>query len=553
MRLLQALGLVLWAYISPIHCQNSSFLNPILPGWHSDPSCILVPEWDDTYLCTTSTFIAFPGLPIYASKDLINWKLASNALSRVEPLPELAISAPGQQEGTYANTIRFHDGVLYLTTTYLSSVTSLKILIFSTTDPWADEAWGDPIEIVNASGGDPDLFWDDDGALYVAQTVWGEHGSIKNEKIDLSSGKILESAVSWTGTGGRWPEGPHIYKKDGWYYLLIAEGGTELLHKVTIARSNHIMGPYEGYESNPILTNSGTDEYFQCVGHADLFQDTQGNWWGVALASRSGPDWSIYPMGRETVLFPVRWDEGEWPVLEPVRGHMSGPLPPTSSDVPGKGPWINSDEAVDFEPGSRLPRNWHQWRAPTKDLIQVSPPERPHTLKITPSRANLTADINFDPRDGLGFIGRIQAHTLFNFSVDLSFHPVSCGEEAGVTLFLTQYQHIDLGLVGPEHCNVTKSDSARLRFRVTTFGKPQEAAPETKIITLPDSWRRGSLRLTIWASDDTTYRFLAGPISKRHQAIEIGSVDSTLLSGGSGPFTGKSNYSSQIVIPPIKC
>lgn len=146
--------------------------------------------------------------------------------------------------------------------------------------------------------------------------------------------------------------------------------------------------------------------------------------------------------------------------------------------------------------------------------------------------SKITADINFDPRDGLGFIGRIQPHTLFNFSVDLSFDPVSCGEEAGVTFFLTQYQHIDLGLVGPGHCNWTKGDSTRLRFRVTTFGKPQEAAQETKIIALPDRWRRGSLQLKIWASDDKTYRFFAGPISKRHQAIEIGSIGSTLLSGG---------------------
>lgn len=157
-----------------------------------------------------------------------------------------------------------------------------------------------------------------------------------------------------------------VYKKDGWYYLMIAEGGTELDHAITIARARRITGPYEGYENNPILTNRGTDEYFQTVGHGDLFQDADGNWWGACLATRSGPEWEVYPMGREAVLFPVTWEEGEWPILSPVRGEMSGPLPlPADRDtVPGDGPFVSDPDVYDFAEGTAIPRNLVYWRVP---------------------------------------------------------------------------------------------------------------------------------------------------------------------------------------------
>lgn len=131
------------------------------------------------------------------------------------------------------------------------------------------------------------LFWDDDGSTYIVSA----HSTLQT--IDLETGETSEPITLWNGTGGASPEGPHMYKKDGWYYLLIAEGGTELGHRASIARSKNLTGPWEENPANPFLTNAGTDELFQTVGHADLFQDEAGNWWGMALSTRSGPAWEI--------------------------------------------------------------------------------------------------------------------------------------------------------------------------------------------------------------------------------------------------------------------
>lgn len=157
--------------------------------------------------------------------------------------------------------------------------------------------------------------------------------------IDLDTGELGGSFLDiWNGTGGEAPEGPHIYYKDGYYYLMIAEGGTGLNHMETIARSKTISGPYEPNPANPILTNANTSAYFQTVGHADLFQDASGNWWGAALSTRSGPEYVTYPMGRETVLSAVTWKEGEWPVWTNVSGTESGwDMPPVDKHIPGIG------------------------------------------------------------------------------------------------------------------------------------------------------------------------------------------------------------------------
>lgn len=129
------------------------------------------------------------------------------------------------------------------------------------------------------------MFWDDDGTTYLSSA------GILLQEIDLATGNVSEPVSIWNGTGLPYPEGPHIYKKDGWYYLLIAEGGTELGHRAAVARSRNIKGPYESDPAGPFLTNNDTGEYFQTVGHADLFQDDRGKWWGMALATRSGPEW----------------------------------------------------------------------------------------------------------------------------------------------------------------------------------------------------------------------------------------------------------------------
>lgn len=187
---------------------NSTYVNPILPGWHSDPSCIFVPEHNNTFFCTSSTFLAFPGIPIYASQDLLNWKLVSSCFNRPSQFPELA-NYTDQSYGIFAPTLRYRNGTFY---SVVVAVGPLTGLIFKTTDPFRDGAWEDPIRFTPA-GIDPNIFWDDDGQVYLTQS------GIVQSTIDLVTGETGASYSLWNGTGGSSPEGPRIYKKDGYYYL----------------------------------------------------------------------------------------------------------------------------------------------------------------------------------------------------------------------------------------------------------------------------------------------------------------------------------------------
>lgn len=509
--------------------KDSPYTNPILGGWHSDPSCIYVADHDTTF-CVTSTFIAFPGLPVYATKDLQNWKHISNVFNRPSQIPSLAQTV-GQQGGIYAPTLRYHDGKFYLIVTFLGP-TDLG-LVFTSSDPFRDDAWSEPLHF-KVLGIDPDIFWDDDGTVYVTSSDNG----IKSYSLDLETGATGPVSILWNGTGGVYPEGPHLYRKDGYYYLMIAEGGTELNHAETLARSKHRTGPWEPYPSNPLLSNRNTTQYFQTVGHADLFRDGHGNWWAAALSTRSGPDWVNYPMGRETVLVPATWEEGEWPVLQPVRGKMRGPLPRenrASLERKGAGAWVGAPDVVDFTPGSTIPLHFLYWRFPKEDTYTVSPRGHSNTLRVKPSFYNLTGGADFQPSDGTSLIMRTQTDTLFTYGVDVTFSPEKADEEAGVTLFLTQDQHVDLGIVLLQ----TDKDTA-LSFRLRPTGRGNFKGPlETQIVPVPREWTHGPIRLEIQAVSDTEYTFSAAPARSHGQRRVIGSVDSLVVSGDTGRFTGE--------------
>ncbi|KAJ7019238.1 xylosidase : arabinofuranosidase [Mycena alexandri] len=479
---------------------NNTHLNPTIPGWHSDPSCIFVPEWDDTFFCATSTFLVTPGMPVHASKDLVHWRLASHALNRQTQWPHY--NTTGQNDGIFAITLRFHDGVFYAITFFVSDGSNPLPpgLLFKTTNPFDDAAWGDPV-LFQPPNIDPDLFFDDDGVPYMtaAQSIIST--------IDLETGALGPAIQLWNGTGERNPEGPHIYKKDGWYYLLIAEGGTEVNHTVTMARSRNITGTYIGFEGNPVLTNKHTDEYFQTVGHADIFQDATGDWWVSALATRSGPEWINYPMGREMVITPATWAEGEFPVMSPVRGNESAWKLPVA-----------------------IPSNLLFWRWPDANSFTVSSPGHPNTLRIRPS-PDISSGIN-----PISLITRLQTDTLFEFSIDVSFEPTDLNEEAGATVFLTQAQHIDLGVVLLSD-NASTPSTPHLRLRTTGGGNLGTPPPPPVIHSIP-TWR-GPITLTIRANNDTHYTFSATPQgSTAHDDVVLGSLPATIVSGGTGPFTG---------------
>ncbi|RHZ53915.1 uncharacterized protein CDV56_104868 [Aspergillus thermomutatus] len=519
---------------------NSTYTNPILPGWHSDPSCIFVPEQDNTFFCTVSTFLTFPGIPIYASKDLQNWKLVSNAFNRQSQVPRLANeTSQTQQDGLWAPTLRYRTGKFYLATSYVSMQPAFTAqgLLFTSDNPYSDDAWSDPMHF-HLGDIDPDLFWDDDGTVYVS------YAGISQQNLDLKTGATGPAYKIWSGSGGRTPEGPHIYKKDGWYYLSIGEGGTELGHRQTVARSRRVSGPYEGYSGNPLLTNANTTEYFQTVGHADFFEDANGNWWGAALATRSGPQWTVYPMGRELVLFPVRWEEGDWPVVDQVRGRMDGwDLPSAGSckGIPGDGAYVDASDDVHFAPGSSIPSHFLYWRFPKEDSFAVSPPGHPFSLRLLPSESITGNGVpgNDVESTAITLIMRRQSHTYFAYSVDVSFGPQVDGEEVGVTVFLTQFQHIDLGIVLLPSAEDSDTLVPHVRFRVTYLGAQGVDIPETIIqpLTQRHSSSTVQARLQIQAVNTTHYALSARVLGVAEFKFET-HAEARLVSGGTGPFTG---------------
>lgn len=377
--------------------------------------------------------------------------------------------------------------------------------------------------------------------------------SLELAEANLETGEVGDWQPIYNGSGGHAPEGPHIYRRDGWYYLLDAEGGTGVSHMVTVARSRNLTGPYTPDPANPELTNANTSAYFQTVGHADLFQDLSGNWWGVALATRSGPEHVYYPMGRETVLTAVTWAEDDFPVWTNVSGEMDvWAFPPVNKDIPGPGPFINEGDDIDFAPNSTIPAHFTYWRYPNTSSFTISPEGHPNTFQLNPSTLNLTGlDGNYAGPEGQTFVGRRQQDTFFTYRVDLEHYtPSVLDEEAGVTVFLTQNHHLDLGLVLlPANESTTAfagttgstgrraaDDPAALVPHIRYRGISSVAIPSPIIAPVPDEWAGQALTFEITALNTTHYSFSVGPSGAESQLVTVLYVANTAVSYG---FTGK--------------
>lgn len=294
--------------------------NPILKGFYPDPSICRV--GNDFYI-VTSSFVYAPGVPIFHSRDLAHWEQIGHVLETEE---QLKVSGD-ISDGIYAPTIRYHDGLFYMITTNVSYGGNFIVTAENPEGPWSKPYYlGD-----DAPGIDPSLFFDDDGRCYYVGTRPNPSGVCYNgdweiwvQELDLKSMKLIgESAAIWKGAVKDviWPEGPHIYKKDGYYYLLHAEGGTGPEHSISVARSKDIFKWFEGCPRNPIFShrNLGKDYPIIYAGHGDLVDDENGNWYVVMLASRQCE--KHCSMGRETFLAKVIWEDG-WPVISPGIGRL---------------------------------------------------------------------------------------------------------------------------------------------------------------------------------------------------------------------------------------
>ncbi|GGN07934.1 glycoside hydrolase 43 family protein [Lentzea pudingi] len=278
---------------------------------HPDPSVCRVGE--DYYL-VCSSFEYFPGIPVFHSTDLLLWKQIGNALDRPSQL--LLTAATPSSAGIYAPTLRHHDGRFWLIVTSVSH--GGGNMVFTADDPAGP--WSDPVLLPEVEGIDPDLAWDDEG------NCWCTVAGVRQYRIDPTTGETFGPPHQvWSGSpGAKAPEAPHLYRIGDHWYLMIAEGGTERGHAVSIARGGSPNGPFEPCPANPVLSHRGTDEPVQNTGHADLVQSPDGSWWMVLLGVRPGggtPGWHV--LGRETFLAPVTWTDG-WPVVGEL---VTGPEP----------------------------------------------------------------------------------------------------------------------------------------------------------------------------------------------------------------------------------
>lgn len=303
----------------------ADYANPILRGMYPDPSVCRV---GDTYYLVNSTFEYLPGIPIHSSTDLVNWQLVGHAIHRPE---QFDYSAVRDSRGMFAPTLRHHDGVFYLVCTQMEAGEVSGNFYVTATD--IAGPWSDPVMLPDALGIDPSLFFHDGRAWWIGcrevleQQFEGET-EIWMRELDLQRGELVgPETVIWNRTQFRavWAEGPHLYERNGWFYLLTAEGGTAFDHSVMVARSRDLAGPYLPCRHNPILTHRhfGHDMDVQYVGHADLVEAEDGQWWMTMLATRQIVGHHI--LGRETHLARVTWED-DWPVVNAGLGRLESPV-----------------------------------------------------------------------------------------------------------------------------------------------------------------------------------------------------------------------------------
>lgn len=281
---------------------------PIISGFYPDPSICRV---GDTYYVANSSFEYRPGVPIHASKDLVEWHFAANALVNES---QLADSQGTGSTGIFAPVLRHHDGEFWLVTTDVVDDDPEHVIQRA---PTVDGPWSDPVRVQGATGIDPDIAWDE-GVCYFTWADFASDGShIVQARIDPLTGALTEAPRRlWSGTGAAFPEGPHLFRRGQWWYLLIAEGGTERGHCVSIARGPAPHGPFTGNPANPILTHRSTPDPVQNTGHADLVERPDGSWAMVYLGVRPrGTTPGFHVNGRETFIAGIDWVDG-WPCVD---------------------------------------------------------------------------------------------------------------------------------------------------------------------------------------------------------------------------------------------
>lgn len=398
----------------------STFKNPILPGFNPDPSICRV---EDDYYMVTSSFTWYPGIPIYHSKDLINWKIIGHAINRPGMIDMQRLN---DNDGIWAVTIRHHNGIYYLITTASKSGGNFYITAKDPQGPWSNPVW-----LKDATGIDPSLFWDDDGRCYYIgnswdfKKSWPSQCAVWMQELDLGKKQLVgERRILTYGhaNNATYAEGPHLYKIGGKYMLLMAEGGANYHHAVTVHHSNTLWGPYVADKVNPVLTHRhlGRNYPIQNLGHADLVQTQDGEWYAVALGIRNIGGHN--PLARETFLAKVEFED-KTPIFNPGYGIMR-----SEQERPSL-PWtpVKAIPQTDEFEQDHLDVRWYCVRIPSKKF---------HSLKNGKLEVSLQPEVIDSLTNSAMLIQRIRHHR-FTATTLLEFQTDKENEQAGLVMYRT--------------------------------------------------------------------------------------------------------------------
>lgn len=498
------------------------YRNPILAGFHADPSIVGA---NGRFYLVNSSFTYFPGIPVFESVDLVHWKQIGNVIDRPE---QLDFDGLGVSRGIFAPAIAYHDGVFYVVTTSVDSGGNFIATARDPAGPWSDPHWLPTVE-----GIDPSLFFDDDGSVYLVNNDappgtprYEGHRAIWMQRIDLASftpvgpRRVLIDGGVEPAKNPIWIEGPHVFKRDGWYYLSDAEGGTGPQHSQVVLRSRHVWGPYVPYAGNPILTQRDLPDDrplpITNAGHADLVEGPDGSWWAVFLASRNYQQ-RHYNTGRETYLLPVTWRDG-WPVILPAKQTIPYVVQAPSwmqgdaAQAPSTGNFVDREE---FN-GSALGNAWLRVRVPKTAWANLQ--ERPGSLALHPLPDGL------DTLQNPAFLGRRQQHLRFEAST--AMRRPAPGVAAGLAAFQSENAWYFLGVrsLGGD--------------RVAIFLEARDGGGVTRTLANRELDAGASLRLQI-TGNEGHYAFAYDTDDGHGWQTLAGDVDGTVLSTDrAGGFVG---------------
>lgn len=457
----------------------STIQNPILTGFNPDPS---ICRADEDYYIATSTFEWFPGVQIHHSQDLVNWHLLTRPLTR---LSQLDMKGNPDSCGVWAPSLTHKNGTFYLIYTDVKRFDGhwKDTHNYLVTAHGIDSEWSDPIYL-NSSGFDPSLFHDDD------ERAWMTNLLVDHRRGKFFGGIILQEYsyqeqclvgkvyYIFPGTELGITEAPVLLKRNGWYYLITAEGGTEYGHAVTLARSRSITGPYEVHPANPVLTSANNAGlYLQKAGHGSMVSTPEGRWYLTHLAARPLTQRGRCTLGRETSVQEIVWHNDDWPYLK-----EGGNEPNTEVDVPDLPacPWEVTPERNNFDE-LEMHIDFQSLRVPM-DESWVSLTKRKGYLAIK-GRESLCSTHR------QSMIARRQQHFHFTATTRLEFRPHTFQQMAGLTYYYNTRHFYYLFLSWEESLN-----SYVLNLLVNNDNRWEEPLPTLIPINEPEVWLRTTVR-----------------------------------------------------------